>query len=743
MLLCEVVAGQQGILKNFTTAEQKYVAVLRKVTERFSLPPPLYDQAKQNKRFGSFSFRKAVIPFVENRVDLRFADAFNGNKITPEAAALDEATSNIIMLGTSASGKTRTIFDVARRNFMIYVACLLNSGPRKDRPASDVETTGDKVFPRLCASISENVDSLWPHDPERARAEADRLILADICSRVLFAVRVFQKYPKITAEQFLLLQLNGGQNIIESYWMVILKEARTDIEIVLDTASQKLRKLNRIRFAIDEAQIAASAFVSESDFHFAHKDAQKGARALLYEYCRLVMKHLSLTQLIIAGTDLTADTAAQLPSDLGKNFGPPIVFPVLYVKDVRERLSRVLNTTGLDWNQVKNLGCLVGRCRWCATVVDALASQAEKTVDPQQKTRILDECIETCIEPVVKTMVAKLNTYMLKNQRGILKRLFAVYKLFPKPSEDLTLLFDARSIDTLLQYGLGQLREKTDEGNLVSLDDYVTRTVVCRIGVKSRWSAADVIAEEIMNVYKTQTRADLGISFQMLVAAALCEFNGTVAELVQACKPLNENMDVLPDWTTQASLSAKHYVLCDNRVDVRQRLYSNEKFTLDTLIQPDDLMRPDLVGILAGGEHGASFALVVSAKVCMEPLSGNDRSDDLASTRLDLAYLPKPSVTSPTIVEHNWERTYNQIQEYTQGRCLRLHVVLGGYSSYKNAPDDGEGVSGKQVKTVHVNKETIRVIINKGNCNALFRSEFQQFVIEKVMQKQTPSGTPT
>jgi hypothetical protein len=44
----------------------------------------------------------------------------------------------------------------------------------------------------------------------------------------------------------------------------------------------------------------------------------------------------------------------------------------------------------------------------------------------------------------------------------------------------------------------------------------------------------DVIAKEIENVITTQTRASLGIGFQMLVASALCEFNGTIAKLVQA-----------------------------------------------------------------------------------------------------------------------------------------------------------------------------------------------------------------
>jgi hypothetical protein len=281
----------------------------------------------------------------------------------------------------------------------------------------------------LCFSIRANVQNVWHDNPYGARTEADRLILADICSRVLFTVRVFEENPQITPEQFLLLQLTGGQDIIEFYWWAVSNEAITDIGHVLHMAFSKIKLVRPMRFAIDEAQLAASEFLSESNFHFLHENKEKGARGLLYKYCRLVRKHMPLTQLIVAGTHITAATTEQLLSDLGKPLGRPIVFPVLTKADVRARLSRVLNTTDLDLNQVTNLGLLVGRCRWCATVVHALASRAEKSVDPQRKTKILNECIDTCIEPVVETMEARLSRYLRVKRDVILERLFAVFTL--------------------------------------------------------------------------------------------------------------------------------------------------------------------------------------------------------------------------------------------------------------------------------------------------------------------------
>jgi hypothetical protein len=78
-----------------------------------------------------------------------------------------------------------------------------------------------------------------------------------------------------------------------------------------------------------------------------------------------------------------------------------------------------------------------------------------------------------------------------------------------------------------------------------------------------------------------------------------------------------------------------------------------------------------------------------------------------------------------------------RFQEYTRGRCLCLHVVLRGYGSYKEVSEGDEGVSGKRLKTVHVHEQTIRVIINKENYRALFRSELQQSLIKTLMSKQT------
>jgi hypothetical protein len=60
-------------------------------------------------------------------------------------------------------------------------------------------------------------------------------------------------------------------------------------------------------------------------------------------------------------------------------------------------------------------------------------------------------------------MVEKLQLHLKKKQDAILSRLFAVFTLFTEPSQSLNLLIDARSVDILLHYGLGQLLGSSTE----------------------------------------------------------------------------------------------------------------------------------------------------------------------------------------------------------------------------------------------------------------------------------------
>jgi hypothetical protein len=87
------------------------------------------------------------------------------------------------------------------------------------------------------------------------RTEADRLILADIYSRVLPAAQSSNRIHQVTPEQFVLLQLNSGQRISVTCWMVVSKEATTSIQYMLDVALREVLLHKRMRLAIGEAQL--------------------------------------------------------------------------------------------------------------------------------------------------------------------------------------------------------------------------------------------------------------------------------------------------------------------------------------------------------------------------------------------------------------------------------------------------------------------------------------------------------
>ena len=79
----------------------------------------------QNEHFGPFSKQSnATIPFFcfKNKCipDMRFATNMTGGTFVPESKQLVELTQQFILLGTSASGKTRAIFDVARQKFAMF-----------------------------------------------------------------------------------------------------------------------------------------------------------------------------------------------------------------------------------------------------------------------------------------------------------------------------------------------------------------------------------------------------------------------------------------------------------------------------------------------------------------------------------------------------------------------------------------------------------------------------------------------
>ena len=155
--------------------------------------------------------------------------------------------------------------------------------------------TKDLVFPELVRAISVRCASanlpvgqtqLSPQALHEARAEGDRLILADICARLSFVVWLTQTFQGLTAEQLLLAQLNGGRTRMVQAFEYLLTASVTSLNNLAFYCRNTLvyRWQQPIRVAIDEAQMAAPKFAGPDGFYFQHVE-KKSPRGLLDEYC--------------------------------------------------------------------------------------------------------------------------------------------------------------------------------------------------------------------------------------------------------------------------------------------------------------------------------------------------------------------------------------------------------------------------------------------------------------------------
>ena len=84
-----------------------------------------YSVAKQRELLGPFAPIQPVLPFIRTSngyfMDLRFAP-FLDEPSTEESKELEEL-GHVSLLETSATGKTRAIFDLGRQQHVIYIRC--------------------------------------------------------------------------------------------------------------------------------------------------------------------------------------------------------------------------------------------------------------------------------------------------------------------------------------------------------------------------------------------------------------------------------------------------------------------------------------------------------------------------------------------------------------------------------------------------------------------------------------------
>jgi hypothetical protein len=491
------------------------------------------------------------------------------NYRTKEAKKLP-AEGYLYFRGPSGGGKTSTIFDYACKRPLIYVACAYNSELAEAR-------TADLLFERLVDELNRQCVS--PLHTERytlqqAQAHAEYLILADICVRLLFLLHLLRtaasQEEQITAEQILLAQLYDAQRMMIAWFkrlavttpigMDALQELTTHVsnnlcvELAARFRDQFDKPISGIAVAIDEAQAAARLLNEHDDlgFHFDHAARNDERRGLLYKYTTLWQQYARL--LVITGTNLTTDTAAQVPTDIAKAVTGSVQLPYLHESDVRKRLKRVLAVTDEDLAGVRNLHLLTGRCRWVAALVALLANkqpwpksddepvgwQEAKGNDSPQTTKavLLEKTIADLAENVSAALCGKLEA-LLNHERErarisalpqLLQRLHIVAWLFHQQGAGLSQEFSKTEVFELLGLGLVLLTDEDVTSVSVALDPIGIRALQ-KLAPTQKWAPLSCLADKLDNNLALNG-VQLGNEFETLVAAALVDFEGTVADLI-------------------------------------------------------------------------------------------------------------------------------------------------------------------------------------------------------------------
>ncbi|RGB35590.1 hypothetical protein C1646_113203 [Rhizophagus diaphanus] len=146
--------------------------------------------------------------------------------------------------------------------YVVYVEC----GPLSEVSNREFEPTADRNFAQLVSSIGSAFGQYNDIINYYARDEAKRLIILEFTARILYLIFLKKKFPDITPRDYLLSQLNGGQECITS----IRNELRLfgcDFDDLISIISSALRHLKvelpgqkSLIFAIDESNVAAINF---------------------------------------------------------------------------------------------------------------------------------------------------------------------------------------------------------------------------------------------------------------------------------------------------------------------------------------------------------------------------------------------------------------------------------------------------------------------------------------------------
>ncbi|CAG8599176.1 3171_t:CDS:2 [Funneliformis mosseae] len=397
-------------------------------------PPELYPRPNIAGRFHKRDIPISGSKYVDMRLDVETTDT--GRELIDNLKNEDKAC--YFLYAVSGAGKTRAIFDMSMNEngiYVVYVECR----PSPDDSNWDFEPTMDRNFAQLVASIDSAFGPYNDNINKSARAEAKRLIILEFTARILHLIILKKKFPDITPRDYLLSQLNGGQQSIETIRdeLRLLRLAFDDLKSIITSALRFLKielpGQKSLIFAIDESNIASNKLFS--GYFININQHPRGLLTPIIEILRLFK-----ISIVISGTAFSLKQGSDIQSDIGKGNEAKYItnFNTTNSKDVEAYIMHYLDLSGCEIDKIVNSKYLVGRPRLVACLVKEIID-AE---NPQEsKHVVLETAVNKTVQLVKNGMTCHLEklateAYEKENLRNV-----ALRKIL------MTLFINCREID--------------------------------------------------------------------------------------------------------------------------------------------------------------------------------------------------------------------------------------------------------------------------------------------------------
>lgn len=177
------------------TAEKQYESLLRILASvEFSDIPQLFQHDRQKTLVGVFNKSSVKLPFAGNKIDFRLLGCSDSeNNQSDIAKSLikkfdqQKSKSYTSLIGQSGCGKTRTLFDVASRHYLMFMECITKEHER-------LEDTTDTNFSNMVEDIRNYYDN-FSNTVFLQRAE--ERIKIELLARLLYLRGLFEKDKKV------------------------------------------------------------------------------------------------------------------------------------------------------------------------------------------------------------------------------------------------------------------------------------------------------------------------------------------------------------------------------------------------------------------------------------------------------------------------------------------------------------------------------------------------------------------